>query len=82
MKISATAVTPTGHGIWMVDAAGTVLATGDAYYHGSPAETPKDPVVAILATPTGRGYHLVTETGEVQSFGDARAPQAPPLTSS
>ena len=57
-------------GYWMVSAAGTVYAFGDAPAAGSaPAGGPE--VVDIEGTPSGRGYWVVDGSGTVHARGDA-----------
>ncbi len=69
--VAATA-SPDG-GLWLVDAAGRVLAAGAADDHGDLAgEALNLPVVGIAATASGDGYWLVASDGGVFAFGDAR----------
>jgi protocatechuate 3,4-dioxygenase beta subunit len=66
------AVTPSGAGYWLADAAGRVRALGDAVAAGDLTGTALNrPVVGITAAPTGSGYWLVASDGGVFAFGDA-----------
>jgi len=66
------AVTRSGAGYWLADAAGGVHTFGDAVFHGSAGlMSLNKPVVGMAATPTGRGYWLVAADGGVFTFGDA-----------
>ncbi|HET9444578.1 MAG TPA: Gmad2 immunoglobulin-like domain-containing protein, partial [Acidimicrobiales bacterium] len=50
----------------------TVLAFGDAVFHGSTGADPlKAPVIDIATTPDGGGYWLVAADGGIFTFGDA-----------
>jgi hypothetical protein len=52
----------------------TVLAFGDAGFHGSTSGMQlSSPVVGMAATPDGEGYWLVTRRGAVHRFGSARS---------
>ena len=71
--VVAIARTPTGHGYWVANQAGTVTAFGDARDFGDPGALATTGAVAgIAATPSGAGYWLVTRDGAVLPFGDAR----------
>jgi hypothetical protein len=74
-NLSATvgmASTPDGRGYWIADAAGGVLAFGDADLRGSMAGQPLNaPITHIVATPDGKGYWLVAADGGTFAFGDA-----------
>jgi hypothetical protein len=67
------AATSTGKGLWLADAAGDVIALGDASCQGSLAGSSlAQPVVGIAATPDGKGYWLVARDGGIFSFGTAK----------
>jgi 3D (Asp-Asp-Asp) domain-containing protein len=67
------AVTPDGHGYWVVGSDGGVFSFGDARFFGSTSGTHlAQPIVGIAATPDGNGYWLVAADGGIFSFGDAR----------
>ncbi len=71
-QIIASAVTPTGHGYYMVGADGGVFSFGDARFHGSTGGLHLNrPVVGIAPTPGNGGYWLVASDGGVFAF---RAP--------
>jgi hypothetical protein len=66
------AVTPTGHGYWLVARDGGVFSFGDAQFYGSTGgKRLNQPIVSITATPSGQGYWLAARDGGVFSFGDA-----------
>ena len=72
----AMAITPRldGSGVWFVNAAGRVFATGTARNFGDdPKLAPGEVVTTISATPTGLGYWLFSNTGRVFPYGDARS---------
>jgi hypothetical protein len=73
-RIIGGASRPTGDGFWLLGEDGSVLAMGDAAWHGSPAAgTLKASPVGLVATPGGRGYRVLTaNAGETHLFGDAR----------
>jgi 3D (Asp-Asp-Asp) domain-containing protein len=67
------AVTPDGHGYWVVGSDGGIFSFGDARFFGSTSGTHlAQPIVGIAATPDGNGYWLVAADGGIFSFGDAR----------
>ncbi|HZQ57843.1 MAG TPA: hypothetical protein VFA84_07405, partial [Acidimicrobiales bacterium] len=67
---SGVAGTPSGAGIWAVQAGGAVKAAGDATNLGAPAVVAA-PVVGVTGTASGHGYWLVASDGGIFSFGDA-----------
>jgi hypothetical protein len=63
------AATADGHGAWEAEANGTVVALGDAVYHGSGAgSSMAGPVVGIAADLVTGGYWLVASNGAVSGF--------------
>ncbi|QBQ74878.1 glycoside hydrolase family 25 [Caudovirales GX15bay] len=60
-------------GYWQVQANGQVYAFGDArtYPTNSPANTPREVVMAMAVHPGGEGYWVVDNTGRVLSAGQA-----------
>src|SRR5579872_4975162 len=69
--IVAMAATPSGHGYWMVSAAGQVVPYGDALSLGSFTGAAHAPVIGMAATHDGLGYWIVDLNGGVSGFGDA-----------
>lgn len=70
--VVAVASTPDGHGAYAAEADGTVVALGDATYHGSMAGTSlARPIVGIAVDPASGGYWLVASDGGIFSFGGA-----------
>ena len=69
----ALAVTHSGHGYWVFDAAGCSAAFGDAGRFGATiCGTPLNgPIIDAAATPSGNGYWLVAGDGGIFAFGDA-----------
>ena len=66
------AATSDGAGYWMANAAGSVMAFGDALFFGSMAGHPlNSPINHIVATPDDGGYWLVAADGGIFTFGDA-----------
>ena len=66
--------TPSGNGYWIGDAAGHVVATGDARWLGDAPSgrlAVGETVSSLSATPSGNGYWLFTNRGRVLTFGDA-----------
>jgi 3D (Asp-Asp-Asp) domain-containing protein len=70
-SVVALAATPTGRGIWVVAADGTVRPFGRAGALGRP-RAGRAPIVAMAPTPTGRGYWLAGADGGVFTVGDAQ----------
>ena len=67
------AMTPSGHGYYLVSSFGGVFSYGDAIWYGSIAGRHlRTETVALAVTPSGKGYYLVTRAGNVFAFGDAR----------
>jgi beta-glucanase (GH16 family) len=58
-------------GYWVVNAAGSVSAFGNAPNYGGLNGSVASPVIDIIATPDGKGYWLATANGTVRAFGDA-----------
>ncbi|HZQ57777.1 MAG TPA: hypothetical protein VFA84_07075 [Acidimicrobiales bacterium] len=71
----ALAATPTGQGLWVADADGSVAAGGDATAPSAPPGLP-GPAVGMAPTATGKGWWLATAGGAVVAQGDA-APLGP-----
>ncbi len=71
--IAGAAVTPSGKGLWTVDAQGQVWPVGDATYYGEQGElsNTSDAAVAIQATPDGKGYTILDNDGSIYTYGDA-----------
>ena len=66
------ASTSDGHGAYAAEANGTVVALGDAAFHGSMAGTRlAQPIVGVATDPATGGYWLVAADGGVFSFGGA-----------
>jgi hypothetical protein len=60
------------HGFWVAFADGSVVADGDAVWHGDLAgKALNAPIVGIAPTADGKGYWLLGGDGGVFSFGDA-----------
>jgi hypothetical protein len=71
-RVVGIAATPSGHGYWEVDAAGSIATFGDAKYFGSMYGHPLNkPISHIVATMDGNGYWLVASDGGIFAFGDA-----------
>jgi Beta-lactamase enzyme family len=66
------AVTPDGHGYWLVAADGGIFTFGDAHFYGSTGNIHlNQPIVALAPTPDGHGYWLAAADGGIFTFGDA-----------
>ena len=63
------AVTPSGHGYWVMTDNFGVFAFGDAQFTGSAGGVGRGPAVAIVANPAGDGYWQVAADGAVYGFG-------------
>jgi hypothetical protein len=70
--VTAMVATPTGDGMWLAGADGSVATTGNATFHGTVANLALNgPIVGMAATPSGGGYWLVAIDGGVFAFGNA-----------
>lgn len=66
------AATPDGHGAYAAEADGTVVALGDAVFHGSMAGTRlARPIVGVAVDQSTGGYWLVASDGGIFAFGGA-----------
>ena len=63
------AVTPSGHGYWVMTDNFGVFSFGDAQFKGSAGGVGHGPAVAIVANPAGDGYWEVAADGAVYGFG-------------
>ena len=68
----AAVASPTGRGLLVAGASGTITARGDAVDQGASGGLAlNQPVVGMARTPTGRGSWLVARDGGIFTFGDA-----------
>ena len=70
----AIASTPSGQGVWALDAKGNILSFGDApEFREVPQPEPwrGGSFVAIASTPSGKGVWILDNQGSILSFGDA-----------
>jgi len=69
----AMAPTPDGKGYWINGADGSVVALGDAAFHGSTSGLAlTSPMVGLAETADGQGYWEVASDGGIFAFGSAR----------
>ncbi len=71
--VAAFGATPSGKGLWVVAADGTVTATGDAAGTPGPEGPPPSPTVGVATDPAGAGYWLAGADGTVVAGGGAPA---------
>ena len=67
------ALTPTGHGYWLVASDGGVFSFGSAQFWGSEGDKRiNKPVTGVAPVPAAAGYWLVATDGGMFSFGSAQ----------
>ncbi len=77
-RIVSVAPTPSGEGVWLLDALGKVITYGDAKYHGdyktrrAKGIVGKADLVDISPTRGGDGYYILDSAGGIHTFGDAK----------
>jgi hypothetical protein len=73
--VAAIGSTPSGDGLWVVNAGGEVFTVGNAPNYGRVEDWPVlvdiTNIVSLEPTHTGSGYWIVSDGGWVFSFGDA-----------